>query len=248
MLGFVNVSVKKGPATLLPQLSWMLTPGETLAIVGKSASGKSLILSMILGLVKPTEGQVEVDGVSLQILPPTVLQLYRQRLGVAFQDPRLLEHLSVLENVSLPLLLRGVTDDAAARTAMEYLMRAGLGDTASKKPESLSPGTQKLVALVRCLVTSPDIALVDEPCEHLDEAQCSVALHLLTEHRQAGRSLLLLTRDVSLAQEMGARILKLESGSMEAPAEPLTASAPVANQTAPANDDPKKVKITSIGA
>lgn len=238
MIGFSNVSLRVGSSQLLG-LTWALSPGETLAIVGGSGSGKTLILSLLLGEMKPSQGTVEVDGVSMRLLPPMVLQLYRQRVGVLFQEPRLLAHLSLLENVSLPMELRGVPRRTALQAAMDMLATAGMQSLASSLPGAVPPGMQRMAALLRSLIGQPGIVIADEPFALLDDQQRATAMHLLSAYRSPQRSLLILTNDERIAEDLDARVLRL--GGVTATTAPMMTVNPMQPEGA-------KVKITSVAS
>lgn len=245
MLGCISMSYSAGGKTILNGVSLSIAPNECVVIEGPSGSGKSLLLKLLLRDLDPTQGSVEVDAVDLKMLPPGVLQLYRQRLGVVFQEPRLLMHLTLLENVALPALLRGEENAEAMRKAGEQLSRFGLAESADKKPDSLAPGIQRLASIARALSGSPPILLLDEPLLGLDPAESQAALGALGAANQGGASLLILTQDASQFAGLGGRKLTLGpqglfSGSMPAMPSPASSMTP--------SDGGDKVAITAIGA
>lgn len=201
-----------GSLTILHDVSFAVTPGETVAIVGASGSGKSTLLGLLAGLDLPSRGKVALHGHDLFALDEDQrAELRGRHVGFVFQSFQLVGHLTALENVMLPLELRGETERVRER-AEAMLQRVGLGARLSHYPRTLSGGEQQRVALARAFVTRPDILFADEPTGSLDTATGEAVIQLMFElNRDAGSTLVLVTHDRSVAARCG-RILTIEAG------------------------------------
>ena len=210
-----TVADATGQFDILTDIDFSLAPGQTLAIVGASGSGKSTLLSIIAGLDVPTRGTVRLAGQDLFALDEDERAALRaQKLGFVFQSFQLLNHLSALENVMLPLELAGQRD-ARARAA-RMLERVGLAQRARAYPRVLSGGEQQRVALARAFVVQPALLLADEPTGSLDFATGESVMQLMLElNRELGTTLVLVTHDRGLAARCDRRI-RLEAGRMVA--------------------------------
>ncbi len=253
MIGLAGVSLVVDGQTLLRSVSCTLAPRDVLCIVGGSGSGKSLLLSLLLKEYDPTTGSVDVDGIDLRILPPPILQLYRQRLGVCFQDARLLPQLSVGENIALPEVLRGQTEEDANETARRLLRSMGIKDLATARIHELSPGQQRLISIARAFIGNPSIILLDEPTCNLDDEEKKVFHALLKSAKKNGTSVLILTRDSSLAEEIGSKTLHLTGGVLQGSSAGRVHTADeedfipsVSKGTLPSSKGGHSVKITAI--
>ena len=200
---------------ILHGISFAVTAGEAVAIVGASGSGKSTLLGLLAGLDTPSAGTVRLDGTDLTGLDEDGRAALRGRLtGFVFQSFQLLPTLTALENVMLPLELAGRSD--ARQVALALLGRVGLGERLGHYPKHLSGGEQQRVALARAFAPSPRILFADEPTGNLDAATGEAIIDLMFSlNAEQGTTLVLVTHDDALARRC-ARMLRLERGTLAA--------------------------------
>jgi len=208
------VADASGELTILHSVDFTVQAAETLALVGASGSGKSTLLGLLAGLDTPSDGKVFIDGVDIYALDEDGrARLRKEKLGFVFQSFQLLGHLTALENVMLPLELRG--DDNARARATAMLGRVGLSSRLKHYPKFMSGGEQQRVALARAFVTEPPLLFADEPTGSLDAATGEAVIQLMFElNRERGSTLVLVTHDPSIAARCG-RTLTIAAGRLQ---------------------------------
>ncbi|CDZ24674.1 putative ABC transporter ATP-binding protein TM_0352 [[Clostridium] cellulosi] len=186
--------------------------GEFIAIVGHSGSGKSTLMNIMGCLDTPTSGTYELSGEKVGNLKESRLSEIRNRIiGFVFQNFNLIPSLSAIENVELPLLYKGMRKEMRHRVAAEALERVGLKDRMNHRPYELSGGQQQRVAVARAIAAKPPIILADEPTGNLDSKSGKEVLELLKELNAEGRTVVLITHDMSIAEQAG-RIIRICDG------------------------------------
>lgn len=268
MLALKNVTKSYGKNKILSGVTLAVGPKDCVCIVGNGGSGKSTILKLLVRAEDPTSGSVEVDGIPLLKVPPTVLQLYRRRLGIAFQEPTLLMQATVAENIALPLELLNGPTPVIERMVTDLMKLLELTPYANRIADSLSMSERALVGIARAVIANPMIVLADEPLQHLDAKQSKLVIDLFAAMRKRGTTLVLFSRDTRTATAFGARVLTLKDGAITAQMPQRSAVNPATTHRileeteeklhaimdikparkvgVPKND--KKIRITSIGS
>lgn len=207
--GDTNISVLKG-------LNFHVRPKEKVAILGRSGSGKTTLLNCIGGLEDVSSGCVSLSNHPLSTLSEKERGWLRNHyLGLIFQFHHLLPEFTALENVAMPLLIRGVPAAEVKKHATEYLTKVNLGHRLEHKPAALSGGERQRVSIARAFVTKPKCILADEPTGNLDSENADVIYKLMLEMtEQEGTSFVVVTHDISLAKKMD-RITSLVDGKLQ---------------------------------
>jgi putative ABC transport system ATP-binding protein len=200
----------------LTDVSFTVSEGEFLAIVGKSGSGKSTLMHLLSLLDVPTGGSVCYEGEDLAALTPSEQTRFRlERFGFVFQNYALLAELSATDNVIMPLLMQGVSMAAARDRAHQVLQRLGLGERLNNMPNQLSGGEQQRVSIARALANTPEVIFADEPTANLDSETSHVILNYFRELNEDGQTLIMVTHDEEYAQRAD-RIITLHDGEITA--------------------------------
>jgi cell division transport system ATP-binding protein len=201
-------------ALALKDVSFHVSKGEFVFLTGHSGAGKSTILKLLFGEQRPSQGDVRVSGFSVSELRQHEVPKLRRRLGVVFQDFRLLEDRTAAENVAFALEVTGARRDTIPARTMRVLTQVGLGAKSRAYPRELSGGEQQRVAIARALVNDPTILLADEPTGNLDERATRGVFQLLREINAGGTVVVMATHDLDLVRQTNYRNIELREGAI----------------------------------
>ena len=215
MVRFENVGMRYGIGReILRDVNFALEPGSFTFLTGPSGAGKTTLLKLVLLAEQPTRGVISLFGSNLALLKRGELPSLRRRIGVVFQEFRLLDHLSAFENVALPLRLSGRHVGDYRKDVEELLSWVGLGERQEDKPPTLSGGEQQRVAIARAVVAKPDILLADEPTGNVDPDIGERLIRLFVELNRFGTTVMIATHDRALIESTRARELRLVDGKV----------------------------------
>ena len=195
-------------------ISLTIDDGEFVFIVGRSGSGKSTLMKLLLKELEPTKGRIVVNDMDLGRMPRRYIPKYRRRLGVVFQDFRLLKDRTVFENVAFAQRVIGVPGRVIKETVPEMLRLVGLSSKYKAYPRQLSGGEQQRVAIARALINNPEVLLADEPTGNLDSFNTHGIMKLLEEINQRGTTVIVVTHSQEMVDEMNKRVITMERGSI----------------------------------
>ncbi|MEM0899471.1 MAG: cell division ATP-binding protein FtsE [Pseudomonadota bacterium] len=216
MITFENVGLRYGlEEEILRDLTFQIPAQSFQFLTGPSGAGKTSLLRMLFMSLRPTRGSISVFGNDIARLPHDQLPLLRRKIGVVFQDFRLLEHLTIYENVGLPLRVRGRDEESYRTDVIELLKWVGLGNRLNALPPVLSGGEKQRVAIARALIDKPDILLADEPTGNVDPPMAQRLLRLFSELNKLGTAVVIATHDLGLMDQINARRMILANGHMD---------------------------------
>ncbi|HVL78349.1 MAG TPA: cell division ATP-binding protein FtsE [Sphingomicrobium sp.] len=216
---FESVGLRYGAGSeVLRDLDFRLGKGGFYFLTGPSGAGKTSLLRLLYLTQRPTRGRIRLFGEELSDAPREKLPHFRRRIGVVFQDFRLIRHLSAFDNVALPLRISGRSDAEVDGPVREMLAWVGLADRASARPATLSGGEQQRVAIARAVISQPELLVADEPTGNVDAEMAQRLLHLFAALNRLGTTILVATHDLSLiAATPGAQMIRLENGGLVDP-------------------------------
>ena len=198
----------------LKDVSFEIADGEMVFITGHSGAGKSTLFRLLAAIEKPTAGGIVVDGQNIAALRRSAIPYLRRKLGLIFQDQKLLFDRSVLDNVLLPLAIVGLPTREAHRRARAALDKVGLLGRERARPIALSGGEQQRLAIARAVVNRPSLLLADEPTANLDSDSAGQILDIFRSFHQVGVTLVVATHDPQWMARFSPRVLRLERGSL----------------------------------
>ena len=209
----VGMRYGRGPE-VLSDLSFELPSGSFHFLTGPSGAGKSSLLRLIYRAERPSRGLINLFGRDASLLPRNALPALRRRIGVVFQDFRLLDHLTVFDNVALPLRVAGQARSSYAEDVAELLAWVGLGERMDAFPSTLSGGEQQRAAIARAVISKADLLIADEPAGNVDPEMARRLLRLFVELNRLGATILMATHDLTLVNSLNAPVLELSEGRL----------------------------------
>lgn len=214
MLEVKNLKKKFGKNVVLKDISFNVSRGDIISIVGPSGSGKSTLLRCLNFIEKPSSGNIIFEGISLTN-KKTDLSLVRQKMGMVFQQFNLFPHLTVIENIILaPVKLKLMNESIARKKAFELLDSINLKDKADYYPNELSGGQKQRVAIIRTLIMEPDIILFDEPTSALDPEMVGEVLELIKNVADTGKTMIIVSHEMNFVKKISNRVMFLENGKI----------------------------------
>ena len=215
MIEFLHVSKIYLPNyRVLNDVSFEIATGEIVFLVGASGAGKTTLLKLLFRDEEPTSGQILVDGKNIGRLNRRSVAGLRRKLGLVFQECKLLASLTALENVALAAEVTGISKRASRIKAYQLLRELGLKERHDAKPLALSAGERQRVAIARAVINNPALLLADEPTGNLDAAAADETMELLLRMRSLGATLIVATHDLGLVDRYGTRVLFLRNGAL----------------------------------
>ena len=215
MVKFENVGLRYGLGTeVLRDVSFQIAPNSFQFLTGPSGAGKTSLLRLLFLTLKPTRGLINLFGNDVATLSKDAMASLRRRIGIVFQDFRLLDHLNTFENVALPFRVIDRSEDSYRHEVIELLRWVGLGDRMWSFPAVLSGGEKQRAAIARAVITRPQLLLADEPTGNVDPALARRLLRLFVELNKFGTSVIIATHDIALMEQSGARRLVLHNGGL----------------------------------
>lgn len=215
MIKFNNVSLKYDKDTYaIRDLSLKIDEGEFVFIVGKTGAGKSTLFKLLTRELKPSSGSIKVFRDNIEYISNRDIPYYRRKLGVVFQDFKLLEDRNVYENIAFAQEVIGVNSFKIKKHVIKILNLVGLRNKANKMPNELSGGEKQKVAIARAIINKPKILLADEPTGNLDEVSTNEIINLLNTINQNGTTVVIITHDMHLVERMNKRVVRLDEGNL----------------------------------
>lgn len=216
MIYFENVGLRYGMGPeILRDMTFDIPKGSFQFLTGPSGAGKTTLLRLLLMSLQPTRGTIRMFNRDVARIPRSELPMLRRRVGIVFQDFRLLDHLTTYENVALPLRVRGKEESAYRSDVIELLKWVGLGDRINVLPPILSGGEKQRAAIARALMDQPEILLADEPTGNVDPPMAKRLLNLFLELNRLGTAVVIATHDFGLMDQVDARRMILTDGRLD---------------------------------
>jgi cell division transport system ATP-binding protein len=216
---FDNVGLRYGTGSeTLTDISFTLFPGSFYFLTGASGAGKTSLLKLLYLSLRPSRGAIRMFGNDTIAMTRDRLPGFRRRIGVVFQDFRLVPHLSAFDNIALPLRIAGISENDLTGPVNEMLSWIGLSERAEARPATLSGGEQQRVAIARAVIGRPEILVADEPTGNVDPEMAVRLLQLFAALNRLGTTVVVATHDIHLLQEIeGAQMMRLEKGKLSDP-------------------------------
>jgi cell division transport system ATP-binding protein len=215
MIKFEDVSKSyESHKTSIQNVNLEIKQGEFVTLVGHSGAGKSTLIKLLLTEKEPTSGVITFDGVNIHKLRKADVPHYRQRIGVVFQDYKLLESRTVFENVAFAMEMIGKSNDEIENDVPNVLELVGLEDKSMYFPSQLSGGEQQRLSIARAIINQPDVLIADEPTDSLDPENVGAVVQILKKINELGTTVILATHNKEVVKELNQRIVSIEKGKI----------------------------------
>lgn len=214
MIQFEKVTKKFGSIVALKEVSFEIKKGEFVFLTGPSGAGKTTVIRLLLGEYLPSSGEIRVGEDKINKIPSRKLFLYRRKIGVVFQDYKLLEDKTVEENVALPLEIRNLSNREIKEKVKEILEQVGLTQRSHLFPAQLAGGELQRTCLARAIITEPEILLADEPTGNLDPKTSLEMIKLFKKVNEKGTTILMATHNREIVDSLKTRVIELEKGEI----------------------------------
>jgi cell division transport system ATP-binding protein len=215
MLEFINVTkIYKDKYTAVKNIDLKIDKGSFSFIVGKSGAGKTTLIKLLIKEINPTEGKIFFDGEDITELSSRKIPIHRRKIGVVFQDFRLLNKKTVYENIAFAMEMVGQPEKIIRREVPTVLSMVGLSDKANNFPNELAGGEQQRIAIARAVVNKPELVIADEPTGNLDPETSYEIMKIFSEINRRGTTLLMVTHDRAIVDTMKKRVIELKNGKI----------------------------------
>lgn len=215
MITFENVSKKYSDNNVsIHNIDLTIKQGEFVTIIGHSGAGKTSLIKLLLAEQAPNEGMVSFDGVNIHRLRKSDIPHYRQRIGVIFQDYKLLKGRTVYENVAFAMEMIGKSNEEIAHDVPNALELVGLEDKQHRFPTELSGGEQQRLAIARAIINQPDVLIADEPTDSLDPENVKAVVQILKKINELGTTVILATHNKDVVNDLNKRVIVMEKGKI----------------------------------
>jgi len=212
MIYFDKVTKRYGDTAVIDDVTFSITNKEFVSIVGHSGAGKTTLLKLLLAEEQPTDGSIFFESVDINDLPNSALHHYRRKIGVVFQDFRLIPNRTAYENIAFAMEAAGRTDDEIASDVPYILDLVNLSDKAKHFPSELSGGEKQRVAIGRAIINQPDLIIADEPTGDLDPINTYEIVEILKKINELGTTIIITTHNKGIVDAIGRRVITLDRG------------------------------------
>jgi len=206
--------VYNGDSVALEDITFQVSPGEFLSIVGHSGAGKTTLLKMLIVEDKPSDGKVFFESLDIHSIPKSKLPRYRRKIGTVFQDFKLLSHKTAFENIAFAMEANGRSDKEIAENVPQALELVDLGNKMWNFPHQLSGGEKQRVAIARAIVNQPDLIIADEPTGNLDPIATYEVVQILKKINDLGTTVIMTTHNKGVIDALGRRVITMDEGKV----------------------------------
>lgn len=214
MIYFDKVTKQYGDKAVIEDVTLSIAPKEFVSIVGHSGAGKTTLLKLLLAEERPTAGNVFFESIDVNDLPNSALHHYRRKIGMVFQDFRLIPNKTAHENIAFAMEAAGRTDDEIASDVPYILELVNLADKARHFPSQLSGGEQQRIAIGRAIVNQPDLIIADEPTGNLDPINTFEVVEILKKINEIGTTIIITTHNKGVVDAVGRRVITIDRGRL----------------------------------